>query len=132
MKKIFPLLLLVFSLLLIIILKFNIFNNGSEINYLIEEQTIDLGKIKQSDRSIATFTIKNIGDKDIEIVNIATDCHCTVPLWSKQPIKKDDKYELIVEYDNHSTGFFEQTITVYFKSDSNPPPLLIMQGVIIQ
>lgn len=132
MKKIILLLLLVLSLLLIIILKFNPFNNRTVVNYLIDDKTIDLGKIKQTDRSIATFTIRNIGDTYLEIENIVTDCHCTAPLWSKQPIKKGDKYELLVEYDNHSTGFFEQTITVYFKSDPNPPALLIMQGVIIQ
>ena len=121
-----------FSVILIfVIAKIIFFNNNAEVSYSIEKNLVDIGKVKKIDRSLATFVITNTGHADLEIENVVVDCHCTAPIWSKEPIKSGEKFELLVEYDNHSLGFFEQTITVQFKFDKNPPPLLIMQGIII-
>lgn len=125
-------LLLVFLLFIVssIFLLFNNTFNKQEVKFEIKDRIMDIGKSRISDESKAAFKIKNTGTNIITISNVEADCHCTVPDWTTKTIKPNQTYTLDVTYDNHTLGYFEQTISVYFKN-SKEVPLLIMRGKII-
>ncbi|WKD85055.1 hypothetical protein KCTC32516_00393 [Polaribacter huanghezhanensis] len=116
----------IFSLGLFIILE-----NNSKITFTVEKDMINIGKVKKNDKSEAVFRIKNTGKKDIIIKNVLSDCHCTIPDWSSEPILQGETYVLNVTYDNHKLGFFEQTVSIYIK-DTDIVPLLIMRGTVVE
>ena len=117
----------------IVILFFLLFscNDNEVIKIKVLEEIIDIGNVKKSGKSIAKFKIVNLGNKELIIKNILTDCHCTVPDWSDFPIKKGDTISINITYDNNVLGFFEQTATLYLKG-SSVSPLLIMRGTVIE
>ncbi len=43
----------------------------------VKKTLFDLGTIKVSDQKEATFTIKNIGAKPLQVSNMSSSCHCT-------------------------------------------------------
>lgn len=43
----------------------------------VKKTLIELGTIKVSDQKEATFTIKNIGTKPLQVSNMSSSCHCT-------------------------------------------------------
>ena len=103
-------------------------SNKNDNAYFIENQ-IDIGTISKSDgASKATFVLKNSGNEPIVLTNVVPDCHCISSVWEKVEILPNGDYEIVLEYDNSSFGFFEQTAKIFFENDK--PELLIFQGTI--
>ncbi|MBI3619679.1 DUF1573 domain-containing protein [Candidatus Roizmanbacteria bacterium] len=44
----------------------------------VEKTLVDLGNIRVSDQKVATFTIKNVGTRPLQISRMSSSCHCTV------------------------------------------------------
>lgn len=77
------------------------------------------------------FKIKNVGNSNVYIENIISDCQCTVGTWDAKPIAPNEVYKLSVKYEGGSIlGYFEQKIAVYFKNGKSPS-LLLLEGKII-
>lgn len=100
--------------------------------YFFDKKIVDIGKVKKTDKSEATYKLTNTGNEIIIIEQILTDCHCTTSKWKKNEIKKGESTSIVVGFDNHSLGFFEQNINVYIKGEKKPPTLLIFRGYIIE
>ncbi len=82
----------VFFSLLVVIIGYIFFNKSSSsapiVFYKIEAKErpivevkktfLDLGEMKVSEEKSATFTIKNIGKKPLQLYNLSSSCGCTV------------------------------------------------------
>lgn len=120
-----------FFLLMFLMLYSACSNDNTDVQLKLLKEIIDIGKIKKSDKSIATFEIVNVGKNDMLVQNIKPACHCTVSDWPSDLVKPGDTIAIQLAYDNHKLGFFEQTASVYIKH-AKEVPLLIMRGTIIQ
>lgn len=69
----------------------------------VKKTFFDMGKMKVSEQKTAEFTLKNIGNKPLQLFDISSSCGCTVGQISYQG--KDSK-----EFGMHSVGSFETPI----------------------
>lgn len=61
-----------------------------------------------------TFKFTNTGDKLLVIHQAIASCGCTVPQYSKEPIKPGESGEIVVTYDGSGKfpGHFKKSITL--------------------
>ncbi len=61
-----------------------------------------------------TFTFTNVGDKPLVINQAVASCGCTVPKYTKTPVKPGEKGTISVTYNGRGRfpGHFKKTITV--------------------
>lgn len=81
----------------------------------IDKLSHDYGTFSEKDGvQTCVFTISNVGDKPLVITQVVATCGCTVPTYSKEPIKPGGKGELTVKYNGTGKmyGKFKKTITV--------------------
>ncbi len=60
----------------------------------------DFGTINEGDKVAHTFVVKNTGKTDLLIVHAQPSCGCTVPEWTKEPIKPGQTGELKIVFDS--------------------------------
>jgi hypothetical protein len=73
----------------------------------------DYGTITQEHDGICVFVFKNTGKNPLVLSNLRPSCGCTVPKWSKEPIKGGDESNIEVKYNTRRPGSFSKSITVY-------------------
>lgn len=81
----------------------------------LDKLTHDYGTFSEKDGvQTCVFTFTNVGDKPLVISQAVATCGCTVPSYSKEPIKPGEKGELTVKYNGTGKMFgkFRKTITV--------------------
>ncbi|WP_276892312.1 DUF1573 domain-containing protein [Hallella bergensis] len=61
-----------------------------------------------------TFTFTNVGDQPLIINQAVASCGCTVPSYTKIPIKSGEKGNITVTYNGKGKfpGHFKKTITI--------------------
>ena len=77
-------------------------------------ESIDFGKIQQSNPATATFTVMNTGSKDLLIDQANPTCGCTISDFTKTPIKPGQSGEIKATYNAAGLGSFEKHLTVKF------------------
>ena len=58
----------------------------------------DYGTMVRGDKGTCVFEFKNTGKNPLVLNNVRPSCGCTVPKWSKEPIKSGDKSSINVKY----------------------------------
>ena len=109
MKKI-----LTMAMLLIACLSIQAQDKQAEIKF--DKVTYDLGTFSEKNSvQTATFTFTNIGDAPLVINQAVASCGCTVPIFTKQPIKPGEKGEVKVKYNGAGKfpGHFKKSITIH-------------------
>jgi len=77
-----------------------------------------------------SFTIKNISNKPISILEVITSCGCTDAEWTRTEIGPGEKGTISATYKNEDGPFpFDKTLTVYLSSPKKPL-LLRLRGVV--
>lgn len=61
----------------------------------------DFGEIKQGEIVSTTFTIKNVGENDLFIVEAHGSCGCTVPEVTKEAIEPGQSAPIHVKFDSN-------------------------------
>jgi hypothetical protein len=61
----------------------------------------DLGSITQGEIVKKTFTFKNVGNDDLEIISVIPDCSFTSPKSTEEIIKPGESGFISSEYDSH-------------------------------
>ncbi|MEO5570278.1 MAG: DUF1573 domain-containing protein [Bacteroidia bacterium] len=84
--------------------------NAPEITF--ESDLHDFGTIEFSGNGVYNFKFTNTGKSPLIISNARGSCGCTVPKWSKEPIKKGESGEINVSYDTKRPGPFTKTVTI--------------------
>lgn len=85
----------------------------SEIKFEVKQ--IDLGTFSAKDNiQKCTFKFKNVGNAPLIIHQAVASCGCTVPTYTKKPVKPGETGEIKVSYNGAGKfpGKFKKTITV--------------------
>lgn len=90
----------------------------------------DYGTIYQDDDGTCRFVFKNTGKNPLVLSNVRPSCGCTVPKWSKEPIKSGDQSNIEVRYNTKRAGSFSKSITVYSNATNSPVVLKIKGNVV--
>ena len=109
MKK----LLLAFSLLFCVTLTLLAQNNKAEIKF--NKTTCSSGKFSEKQPiQKCTFTFTNVGSAPLIINQAVASCGCTIPTYTKTPIKPGESGEIVVTYNGTGKfpGLFKKTVTV--------------------
>lgn len=80
-----------------------------------DKLTYDFGTFSESNPvQKCTFTFTNVGDKPLVINQALAACGCTVPTYTKSPIKPGEKGVITVTYNGKGKwpGHFKKVITV--------------------
>lgn len=75
----------------------------------------DFGTFPEKDPVVkCTFTFTNTGDKPLIINQAVASCGCTVPTYTKTPVKPGEKGTVNVTYNGNGKfpGHFKKTITI--------------------
>jgi hypothetical protein len=90
----------------------------------------DFGTIKQGDKVNYTFTYTNTGKKDLIISNAMGSCGCTVPEYSKEPLKPGKSAKMKVSFDSTGkTGSQSKTVTIKANVPNGMETLIIKSNV---
>jgi len=71
------------------------------------------------------FKFSNPGTTPLVVYYVKTSCGCTVPEWTKEPVKPGKSGEIQIIYDTSQSGFFNKTITVFYNGKDSPQNLTI-------
>ena len=102
--------------------------NYAEIKF--DTLRINLGIFPEADsQSKCTFAFTNVGTAPLIINQAFASCGCTVPTFTKEPVKSGEKGEINVTYNGKGlmTGRFSKTITVRSNA-KNKIVRLIIEG----
>lgn len=64
-----------------------------------EETVHEFGTVNEGDVIEDAFVFENTGKTDLVITNAKASCGCTVPDWTREPIKPGDKGEVKFKFD---------------------------------
>src|SRR5690606_33375169 len=91
--------------------------------FKFEKETHNFGKIPQGTPVSFDFKFTNIGDQPLIISNIESVCGCTVPKFTKTPVKKGESGTITVTYNAAALAPFSKGLTI--KSNAKTPVKLI-------
>jgi hypothetical protein len=91
-----------------------------------EEKTHDFGTINEGDVVEHTFTFTNNGKAPLVITSARGSCGCTVPSWTKEPIKPGETGEMLVKFNSKGKPNTQnKTVTIKANTESGTERLQI-------
>jgi hypothetical protein len=78
----------------------------------LEATTINYGTIDQGSNPIREFKFTNTGTEPLLITNAVGSCGCTVPSFSREPVKPGESSIISVRYDTQRIGTINKTVTL--------------------
>jgi hypothetical protein len=110
-----------FSSLVIVLLcacSASVTKNDASIKF--DKEKYDFGKISYKKEATCTFEFSNPGKTILIINDVKTSCGCTVPEWSKEPIRPGGKGQIKIKYDAAFPGLFHKTVEVFYNGPDSP------------
>ena len=108
---------------------------GGEADIKFEKTSHNFGTFPESQKVTCTFKFTNTGDNLLVIHQAMASCGCTVPQYSKEPIKPGESGQITVTYNGAGKfpGHFRKSITIrtkakqeiirlYIEGDMQPNP----------
>jgi len=96
-----------------------------------KETEYNFGVVIQGERVAHDFVFTNTGGSNLVISNVKASCGCTVPRWSKEPIKPGESGNIEIVFDSaHRNGKQSKNITVYANTYPNTTDLTIRCDII--
>ena len=80
-----------------------------------EKTSHDFGSFSESNPKVScVFAFENVGEQPLVINQAIASCGCTVPEYTKEPVKPGEKGEIKVTYNGAGKfpGHFKKSITV--------------------
>jgi len=115
-----------FSILIFVLLSScsaTVTRNDASISFTKEKH--DFGLIPCKKETTCTFEFTNPGKTMLIINDVKTSCGCTVPEWSKEPIRPGGKGTIKIKYDAAFPGVFHKTVEVFYNGSGSPAKLEI-------
>lgn len=100
-----------------------VMTNDAVIDFSKAEQ--DFGSIPYQKEASCSFQFSNPGETPLLILDVKTSCGCTVPEWTKKPVKPGSSGKIKIKYDADFPGVFHKTIKVYYNGKDSPKELSI-------
>jgi len=100
-----------------------------------DTMTHDFGTFSEKDGIVkCTFTFTNTGTAPLIIHQAVASCGCTVPSYTKDPIKPGQVGTIDVTYNGKGKfpGKFRKYITVRTNVKNSPAPRLIIEGTMTE
>jgi hypothetical protein len=98
------------TLMSVAVLLYGFGANAQELKF--DELVHDFGTIKEELGSVThAFKFTNTGNKPLAVSRVQASCGCTVPGWTKEPVKPGESGEVLATY-RTSAGPFDRTLTV--------------------
>lgn len=93
----------------------------------------DFGKIYQGEVVGTNFSFTNTGSSNLLILNASASCGCTVPKWSKEPVRPGDQGTVEVIFDSSGReGMQNKSITIQTNAINANSVLYITAEVLIK
>ncbi|HOZ29956.1 MAG TPA: DUF1573 domain-containing protein [Bacteroidales bacterium] len=110
-------------------------DNGDQTNLAVIEfnsTEYNFGTVIQGEKVAHSFVFKNTGGGNLIISNVKASCGCTVPKWTKEPIKPGETgtIELVFDSSNRD-GIQTKSAKVYSNTQPNVTELIIRCEVIM-
>lgn len=96
----------------------------------IKDDALDYGTIEKSSDGVRKIEVKNTGKKPLIISNVTSSCGCTVPEWTKTPIKPRKKGFINVKYNTDNVGAINKTITINSNDAETPNKIVKIKGTV--
>ena len=100
-----------------------VIQNDASISFAEEKH--DFGTIPCKKEATYSFEFTNEGKTPLIISDVKTSCGCTVPQWTKKPVKPGAKGEITIKYDAAFPGVFHKTVEVFYNGPASPDSLEI-------
>jgi hypothetical protein len=97
-----------------------------------EKTMHDFGRIIQGEKVTYAFKFKNTGTGDLIISDVSSSCGCTIPNFTKEPVKpgKTGWLKVTFESDNRR-GFQNKTVTVVSNTQPNTTLIKIKAQIVV-
>lgn len=95
-----------------------------------EEDRFDFGKITEGEKVTHSFKFRNTSENSLVISNAVASCGCTVPEWTRKPIKPGGTGEISVVFNSKGRpGKQRKTVSVYANTDPSVTKLEVIGEV---
>ena len=95
------------------------------------EDVHDFGKIIEGESVSFDFKFRNSGKSDLLISDVSTSCGCTVPIYTKEPIRPGQQGTIKVTFSSAGKrGFQSKNIVVVANTQPNTTTLRIKAQVV--
>lgn len=91
---------------------------GDKVGASIDGIVYDFGTVHQTDQTVThDFTVTNTGTSSLAIIWIKANCGCTVPSYSRKPLRPGEKTDIKVEFKlAGQRGEVDKDVRVRFKN----------------
>jgi hypothetical protein len=91
----------------------------------------DFGTIIEGEKVVCYFDYYNRGENDLVIRSVEATCGCTIPEWSREPLKPGDKRYLKIVFDAAGrSGVQRKVVTVMSNATNSVVRLTLTANVI--
>ena len=107
-------------------------DNDNQASFKFEKDEIDFGTIEQGESTTHEFKFTNTGSEPLIISKAEGSCGCTVPIFPKEPIMKNQSATIKVTF--NSTGKFgiqDKTVTITSNAKQNPM-IIHIKGTVLK
>ena len=107
------------------------FATAAQAQLVFTPDTWDFGTIRETDGRVShTFTGENRGNTPVVILDVVTTCGCTVPQFTKRPIRPGEKTTVKVTFDPaNRPGAFTKELGIYSSERKKVATLTIRGNV---
>ena len=96
------------------------------------DEVKDFGEITQGEVVSTTFRFRNVGQSDLIISAARASCGCTVPEWSKEPIKPGAEGKIDVRIDSDGKrGMQNKTIRLVANTKPNTMTIALKWTILV-
>jgi hypothetical protein len=100
-------------------------------SFAFTEEVHDFGKIIEGESVSYDFKFKNSGKSDLLISDVSTSCGCTVPVYTKEPIRPGQSGDIKVTFSSAGKrGFQSKNIVIVANTQPNTTQLRIKAQVV--
>lgn len=100
--------------------------NAGKVEWL--QSQYDLGKIPLGIPVTKEYTLKNISNEPLQLLEVRTTCHCTATEWTKKTIEPGQTGYVRITYDAEKAGDFFKVVKVYTNFDPEQGVGLVIRG----
>ena len=107
-------------------------DNDNQASFKFEKEEFDFGTIEQGESTTHEFKFINTGSEPLIISKAEGSCGCTVPIFPKEPILKNQSATIKVTF--NSTGKFgiqDKTVTISSNAKQNPM-IIHIKGTVLK
>lgn len=98
--------------------------------FTFEKENHEFGVIQQGEKVTYAFKFKNTGKAPLVISSASASCGCTVPEYTKSPVKPDEEGYITVTFNSEGkSGMTSKTVTLIANTIPNTKVLTISADI---